>query len=373
MSLRAPVALYLVLAAFPALAADIIVDGERMTPRQVVDHQEKNMVAFAFLAPEKWHDTSQVIWNYANVNLPVSFTITAENPAKAEAYFFFQPVHYFAFRPDSGFWKEGYVAAGGSMKLRPQPPAATLGAFVRKARGGAPNLKFVGSKDLPDLPSALQVHFAKDQRGVAVKVTYDFNGQPVEEEFYAVCYQQVLPYDGPRGHVDEIDWGLTYLHSFRALQGTLDKRRNVFAAIAHSLKPNPAYLQRVGAIEKVLGEQWQRNLKAGYDQIRAAGELSKQLSRNSDAFLANVDNQLKASRAADAKSTAQGRSANDTFDDYIRGVVTTDDPYWGTSQHSLNQEYHWTDGYGSYRHSNDSSYDPNKNENGSWQLMPTSK
>jgi len=33
-------------------------------------------------------------------------------------------------------------------------------------------------------------------------------------------------------------------------------------------------------------------------------------------------------------------------------------------------EYHWTDGSGSYRSSNDGTYDPNATENsGSWQLM----
>ena len=37
------------------------------------------------------------------------------------------------------------------------------------------------------------------------------------------------------------------------------------------------------------------------------------------------------------------------------------------------QSYHWTDGYGSYRHSNDVTYDPNQHESGSWQLMPETR
>lgn len=47
----------------------------------------------------------------------------------------------------------------------------------------------------------------------------------------------------------------------------------------------------------------------------------------------------------------------------------TPDPYWGTQQLSFNQQYHWTDGYANYRNSNDVNYDPNKHENGDWQLM----
>ena len=48
---------------------------------------------------------------------------------------------------------------------------------------------------------------------------------------------------------------------------------------------------------------------------------------------------------------------------------TVDDPYYGTSQQSSNEQYHWTDGYGGYRNTNDATYDPNRTEVGEWQLM----
>ena len=54
----------------------------------------------------------------------------------------------------------------------------------------------------------------------------------------------------------------------------------------------------------------------------------------------------------------QPATAYDGYDDYIRGVQTMNDPVTGTSQHCLNEQYHWTDGYGNYRYSNDASYDP---------------
>ena len=109
-------------------------------------------------------------------------------------------------------------------------------------------------------------------------------------------------------------------------------------------------------------------MQAGYDQIAAAAQLSRQISANNDAMLSAIDSRLQASRAA-GSSAAQGRSANDKFSDYIRGVETVDDPYYGTSQHSYNERYHWTDGYGTYRHSNDATYNPNQTETGAWQLM----
>ena len=41
--------------------------------------------------------------------------------------------------------------------------------------------------------------FSPNQRGMGVKVTYQLNGAPVEEEFYAVYDSVEIPYDGPRG------------------------------------------------------------------------------------------------------------------------------------------------------------------------------
>jgi len=88
-------------------------------------------------------------------------------------------------------------------------------------------------------------------------------------------------------------------------------------------------------------------------------------------MIASIDRQLTSARPPSSRGSA--RSENDKFDDYIRGVDTVDDPYWGTSQHSSTEKYHWTDGYGSYRNSSAGDYDPNKSEKGQWQLMPSAK
>ena len=73
-------------------------------------------------------------------------------------------------------------------------------------------------------------------------------------------------------------------------------------------------------------------------------------------------------RAA-AQAAANARSATDGFDDYIRGVNTYQDPYWGQSQHSIDHQYAWTDGFGNYKYSNDAGYDPNIGSSQSWQPM----
>jgi hypothetical protein len=54
-------------------------------------------------------------------------------------------------------------------------------------------------------------------------------------------------------------------------------------------------------------------------------------------------------------------------------VDTVDDPFWGQSQHSNLEKYHWTDGYGNYVNANDPTYNPSADNPGNWTLMQESK
>lgn len=348
-----------------------VIDGEHFTVRTIVDRQQGGLTVNAFMAPAGWSDRSQVVWNYAHTSNPVTAAVNVENPVNLEAFYLYPSLDMFWLQPDSSQFGSGQEV-GGLLHVRPMQPVATLAAFVQQMRHGYPNLRFIGSRDLPELPAALRLPASPGQRGVGVKIAYDIKGQPVEEEFYGVYYSVDIPYDGPQGRTWQRDWGLRFLHSFRAPRGSLDNRRPVFAAIAKSFRANPVWVQRENAINAYLADQFNRQLQAGYDQIAAAGRLSRQISANNDAMLASIDASLHASRGGSSAATAE-RSANDKFDDYVRGVTTTDDPYHGTSQHSSNESYHWTDGYGSYRNSNDATYNPGQSENGTWTLMPDSR
>ena len=342
----------------------MVIGGEHFTVRRIIDPQQGGMVVSGFSAPEKWKDQSKVAWNYQNTSNPVQLGASAENPANEEAFYIYPVLECFSLRPDSNYYRPGQNFGGLIFFHQPMPPAQALFGFVKQIRGSSSKLQIVGVKDLPGLAKALNYPMWGNDHGVGLKITYELNGKPVEEEFYAVGYSVDIPYDGPQGRTWQVNWGLRALHSFRGPQGTLDRRREVFSAIAKSFRPNPAWQQRLAAVNAYLAEQFNRQLKAGYDQIAAAGRLSRQISANNDAFLAGIDRQMAASRTSSSSggsgsSETGGRSSFDKFDDYIRGVDTMDDPYWGTSQHSFNEQYHWTDGYGNYRNSNDVNYDPN--------------
>ncbi len=357
----------------PAKAAfgnGLVVEGEHFTPR-VIQDQQQGLPARVFQVPEKWRDSSRVVWNYAWVENPVAITCSFENPDNDEAVFIYPSAEYVWCEPDYGLARPGQNTLG-RIEARPVAPLQAGAYLVRQARGGFPKFQIVGFKELPGLPAALGQPSLPNQKltGLAIKVTYERNGHSVEEEFYAVPYLIKIPYDGPQGRSWQTNWGLSWLHSFRGPPGDLDKRRAIFAAIMKSARPNPAWKQRSEAISAYLNDQFARQQKAGYDAIAAAGQLSRQISANNDAMIASIDRQLVASRTSGGGSSGStGRSGTDNFDDYIRGVDTVQDPYYGTSQHAFTEQYHWTDGYGTYRNSNDPGYDPNRNENGNWQLM----
>lgn len=345
--------------------------GEPFTKRLVVDQEQGGIPVCAFMAPATWKEKSQVKWTYSNMSNPVTAAVNIENPSNEEACFLYPAALFFCLRPDGGRNRPGQSYGGLIYTRSVGEPAPTLLAIVQRLRTGMDNFKVIGSRDMPDLPKSLHTPSSQNQKGVGVKVTYEFNGKPIEEEFYGVFDFIKIPYDGPQGRTWQINWGITGLHSFRAAAGTLEKRLPIFTATMKSFKPNPAWQERVKAVNAYLGEEFNRQLKAGYDNIAAAGRLSKQISANNDAMLARIDKQLAASQAArrPAGTETEPRTSTDKFDDYVRGVETVDDPYWGTTQRSFTEQYHWTDGYGSYKDSNDPTYDPNQHERTAWQLM----
>lgn len=139
---------------------------------------------------------------------------------------------------------------------------------------------------------------------------YELDGRPVEEEFYALQNGERVPYHGPMGTTFQNNWRLVYEHSLGATDGRLDERK-----------------------------------------------------------LAGFEAQRQAQARAQAASSARADDRSSSFSQYIRGVESVEDRYWGESEQSYHYEYHWTDGSGNYRHSNDAGFNPNIGSRVNWQLM----
>jgi hypothetical protein len=206
--------------------------------------------------------------------------------------------------------------------------------------------------------------------GVVVRIEYLDDGAPCEEEFFGVKLTQDVPYHGPMGMMTQTNWGFIRLFSFRARRGELDALGATFWRTAASLRMNPRWELLYAQVMQQLQLQFNQFIQAGYDQIQAAGQLSRTISANNDAWLSAFEQQRQAAAHISASSTSSSsRSPNEGFSEYIRGVETMEDSQWGESQQDYTYRYHWTDGFGNYQHSNDAFFNPNIGSSQNWTFM----
>ena len=360
--------------------------AEKFAERIITDAEHGGMRAATIHLPEKWTFESKIEWHYNWVEYPLSFSSHAENPDNAEAYF-----QYPLLRLESTdvppqlrqYVKGPKTAPGerlptGALSSPPLPPMQAMAKFIQKVRPNVANLKWIGQQDLPDLAKALKLDPWPNQHGVAIKIGYDLNGQPVEEAFFGVYYITQAANEGVNaGVIKQTNWGFQALQSFRAPAGTLNNRMPIFCVIAKSMYVNPEWVRLSKAITDKMLADFNQKLKQGYDQIRAAQAIMEQTMKQEAAFEANFNKQEEAMMrsSVDDSFLRDGgkRSAADHWDDTIRGVDTLNDPSTGgTTQLSNLGQYHFTDGFGSYRTTDDPNYTPEKaGEVGSWTQMTT--
>jgi hypothetical protein len=351
----------------------------------ITDTQHGGMRAATIHLPENWTFDSKIEWHYNWVEYPATYSSHAENPANTEAYFQYPHLRLESTElpPQLRQYDKGRKYAPGerlptgALSMAPLPPFQALALFIQKTRPGVANFKWLGKQDLPDLAKDLGLAPLPNQHGVAIKISYDLNGQSVEEAFFGVYYISQGTNAGVNaGMIKQTNWGLQALTSFRAPAGTLDKRMPMFCVIAKSLYVNPQWIRLSKAITDKMQADFQQKLKQGYDQLAAAQRIMEQTMQQQAAFQANFDKQEEAFRSSPGVDTSYlrdggARSASDHWSDLIRGVDTLNDPSTGgTTQLSNLGAYHFTDGFGNYRTYDDPNATPEKaGEVGSWTQM----
>jgi hypothetical protein len=341
--------------------------------RVITDTEHGGMRAATIHLPEKWHFESKLEWHYDNIEDPLTVSYHSENPDNAEAFFQYPllRLNFIEVPPQFRQYDKGRKSSP------PQPPMHAMAMFIQKVRPNVTNFKWLGQQDLPDLAKDLQLDASPNQHGVAIKIGYDLNGQPVEEAFFGVYYISQGANKGVNaGMIKETKWGIQALQSFRAPAGTLDKRMPMFCVIAKSIYVNPKWVRLSKAINDKMLADFNQKLQQGYDQLRAAQAIMDQTMKQQAAFQANFDKQEEAFRSSGGVDDSYlrdggARSAADHWDDVIRGVDTVNDPSTGgTTQLSNLGQYHFTDGFGNYRTSDNASYTPEQaGEVGSWTQM----
>ncbi len=357
--------------ALPALASGSSLQVER---QPIVDRRQGGMVVSTVAVPKGWKLTSDVQWRYQDVSWPVRIHARVESPDGSAWVEFFPAEFLYWLEPGRDPLPVGARALGMTHAPGFGIDAAMKSFVIRPNRGRAPGLRIVSSRTIHGLAEAFhQKSSPGDER--AYRLTYQLRGKPVEEDLFGMLGAPArIPYTGPQGTTYEVHRGLYYVHSMGAMNGQLASVRPLLAFIAGSVTVDPAWQKRREQVVAQLAEQFNRALQAGYAQIAAAGAASKAISAQNDAMLSSMSSQrqVQAQREAVKRATANASPrGGDEFDGYIRGTTKMKDPYWGESEQSSNASYHWTDGQGTYRSSNDPSFDPNVGAGGgaNWQRM----
>jgi hypothetical protein len=352
----------------------------KFRPYEIIDTQQGGLVVSRIAIPQDWKASSRVVWNYRDFYLPVHIYARAEAPDGASWMEFFPAEFFIWLDPRHDRQPAGSGSIGGIHHPNITLPEAMARYVIARNRTRARNLRIIGSRPVKNLPQAFPHAFDKAPQGegICMRVHYELDGSPVDEEFYGfMTTLQTIPSSNPRFQITEYLRMLLMAHSIGAKSGKLESVRPLLGFVATSLENNPGWQKRFGEIKKMQGDYYARVMKANYAGIRAAGERSRQLTAQSDQFLRGIDANLAQSRAQrstppesfSSSSNEEFYKRADDFDQNLRGTEHMQDQYGQVSDQYNDYNYHWTDGFGRFVHTDDPNYDPNKYLIGDYQQM----
>lgn len=345
---------------------------------QILDTQMgSGMPVAAVRHPAHWQARSQVVWDMQRHSLPLRVFANLFDPTTGDWVEFFPATAFYWLEPNWGFGRPGQEDGGITL----MPPMSAADAIVKwilphyRAQG-VTGLKIVNIQAVD--PQRLRTPGSSAMQGVTqeavcVRFEYSANGRNLEEEIYGLkTTNPGIPTYGAAGMIVQHNWGFDRLFSFGATKGRLEASRDTAWRIVSSVRMNPQWERLYSTILQQIVQQFNANLQAGYDQIAAAGALSRQISANNDALLHQMEQQRQAANLAEQQrrhSNQQTYTTADAFSDMIMGRDTYDDPYYPNgSQHGFHDEV-WTDGQGNYEYRDNGDADPNVGSNRTWTLM----
>jgi hypothetical protein len=193
------------------------------------------------------------------------------------------------------------------------------------------------------------------------RVTYQLNGQAVEEWLTAVTYAMGVPgpsfnmRTGQMGQTTYYTCGAYSLMAMRAPPGELAAREKFFTIVRSTVRTEPEWNARV--------TQVLQNMAAA--DSKGAADRSAIIAQNGR-DIGNIINQTYQNT-----TKAQERSF-EKFDQYIRGVETYRNPSTGETFELSNRYAHaWINGANEYLLTDSASFNPNTTLSGHWtEAMP---
>ena len=354
-------------------------DNVKFTAYTVIDQQLGGMPAKRIAIPQGWKAKGSLVWDLNAYYLPVHGGVRAEAPdGNSWVEFYSTEMFWWADRAhDQGPY--GMQDKSGAIHHpNISLPQAMARYVIARNRGNVSNLRILGYRPVNNLSKAFAHTFSGGMprgSGICMRVQYELDGIPVDEEFYGLMPpKDTIP--APPAAVEYHSY-LYIAHSIGAKSGKLDSLRPLLGTIATSYEVIPGWQQEVSRIHQIQLDRASQQLEQGWASIELAKQISAQAHASNEAFLQRIDASLAQSQAqqnaarsaANAGGGEETNRTNDGFDQYVRGTEHMKDQYGAVSDQYTDYNYHWTDGFGRYAHSNDPNYDPNKELNGNYQQM----
>jgi hypothetical protein len=314
--------------------------------------------AFSFLAPTDWAVEGGVVWRL-HPTMPAAVAMRVRSPRGPEQLECFPTVAFSwgGLLPVTGF-PQGSIYLGNEV----QPPLADALAFLRERHlprtRAEVRAKIVKTEGLPELAEAArqaepvpafggpQMIFTAGR----VRIEYEWEGKAVEEDLYCVLNSMALPSGNMIIQIAD------KLYALRAPKGQLDQTTKLFETMIHSTRINLDWFNQYAQLVQALTQ-------AQMNQIRAAGELSRYISRTSN----EISDMMR--QSYEQRQAAQDR-INKNWSQYMRGVDEYHDPVAGRAV-ELPSGYGnaWVGGNGEYIVTDSATFNPNVELNGNWQRL----
>ena len=321
------------------------------------------MEAFRLLIPKGWQAQGQIAWS-ANPALPAQARFRFWNPNGSGEFNLFPTQAY--------FWTNNRLFLStnppGSLRFNTMVmrPVDLQTAFTKivipYARKGVSGMKMIKASDVPELANIAKGQPVQGVRSFAnggkMRIEYQENGRPMEEEIYAAVSQFVtdLPGSalGPGYFINY--WYIDYVFSFKARKNELDSQSKVFQTMVYSLRVNPRWFAKVANVKEMMVQKIIKGIK----DVGRIGEM-----------VARAGSEM---REGQMKDWERRQQANDrivqNFTDHIRGVERFNDPYAG-KEVELPTGYGraFANNLGEYIVTDSPSYNPNIGSNVTWQEL----
>jgi hypothetical protein len=350
----------------------------KFRPYDVPDPQQ-GLVVSRLAIPQDWKTTSRVVWNYGDFYMPVHTFARTEAPDGSSWIEFF-PAEFFLWL-DARYDRApiGRGGIGGIHHPNITLPQAMVRYVIASNRRNVKNLRLLGFRPVNNLPANFSHVFDSKQpplqgEGICMRVSYELNGSPMDEEFYGFMTPTETIYAPGPAHIAEYHRRLFLVHSMGAKAGQLETVRPLLGFVATSIEPNKAWQERLGQVVKMQQQYFQQIQAYNKAEVEAAGARSRALTAQSNQFMAQIDaglaqNRTQSSSSFSGSSDDDFYKSADNFDQYIRGTEHMTDQYGQVSDQPNNYNYHWADGFGNYVHTNDPNLDPNRYMNGNYEQM----